>query len=199
MPHRVQHCAQRKMSRGCGWNSHGGRRGPDEGGKDDGASANVRKVAFASEGPFRCTHCGFDRPTSLFTNATERAMVDERRWGAAAVRVMRQPRGRRVGKGLRSGSRAGNVATVRVMRRSRGERGSCAGNVTVRGQRVSVRWAREDMRAQQREGERESMGRFAFVARLRTGGGQGVEMLVSSSRHVASCRRNVSRETFSKW
>ena len=116
---------------------------------------------------------------------------------AVDVRVMRQPRGGRVGKGLRSGGRAGNVATVRVMRRSRGERGSCAGNVTVRGQRVSVRWAREDMRAQQREGERESMGRFAFVARLRTGGGQGIEMLVSLPRHVASCHRNVSHETFS--
>lgn len=149
MPHRVQHCAQRKMSRGCGWNSHGGRRGPDEGGKDDGASANVRKVAFASEGPFRCTHCGFDRPTSLFTNATERAMVDERRWGAAAVRVMRQPRGRRVGKGLRSGGRAGNVATVRVMRRSRGERGSA--RATRQRAAVARRYAGATARRRSRE------------------------------------------------
>lgn len=160
MPHRVQHCAQRKMSRGCGWNSHGGRRGPDEGGKDDGASANVRKVAVASEGPFRCTHCGFDRPTSLFTNATERAMVDEKRWGAATVRVMRQPRVGRMGKGLRNGGRAGNVAAVRGMRRPRG-------------QRVSVRWAREDMRAQQREGERESMGRFCFCREVTDRGRAG--------------------------
>ena len=76
-------------------------------------------------------------------------MVDERRWGAAGVRVMRQPRGRRVGKGLRSGGRAGNVATVRGMRRSRRERGSA--RATRQRAAVARRYAGATARRRSRE------------------------------------------------
>lgn len=109
------------------------------------------------------------------------------------------------------GSRAGNAAAARQARGKRaaerwprGQRGNrtgdaavargtwqCAGNASACGGRAKI-CGRNSEKAIER-----AWGAFAFVARLRTGGGQGIEMLVSSPRHVASCHRNVSHETFS--
>ena len=109
------------------------------------------------------------------------------------------------------GSRAGNAAAARQARGKRaaerwprGQRGNrtgdaavargtwqCAGNASACGGRAKI-CGRNSEKASER-----AWGAFAFVARLRTGGGQGIEMLVSLPRHVASCHRNVSHETFS--